>query len=921
MSTEYGLRKLVLINSANYEIAEIPLEDSVSIIGPNNSGKTSLINSLQYLLIRDKKQMDFGAYDLNTSAKFYFPSSSSYILLEMLTRNGNIVVGCVGKGISNEYTYFSYQGILKADYFRDYDGSIIEESVLKEKFREKGISINVYPRPTEFFNSLYGKNDLASVELDIRLFSITSATLKNVFQKILVKTLHLDLLDAADVKQFMLQINNAKYLKEVDSKPYDFKKEWDDAFHSVEEDEAQYNACKNDLPAIQELKKNYSRTLELRGKIGTMLPFLNEGLEKWESYKNNELNRYSLLMEEIKGEATDLQARHDQLIVRQSLISNRQDQLKGVKAEYETLQNRFQLLNDNSELQRKKDYWEKKVVEQKSLIDSVKGRNLTYVQKQISELTQSIEELENELHDGEKLFKRKMQALLSKEEMDVLYGLLNRRIFSFDANTLGDVESFAKKFKDHLSKFDNVIEINGLKVERDRVKIPYQEPTKEELEREIVQKKRDLENWKSQETAIKDQVEAQRKLSEFQGNFYIAQGELNDFDHYIELRQSEAERNEEECSLGDEYQANEKELGNIGGLQEKNRDRLTEINNKQTELLDDDTEINNAKANRKDLLLFSNVLELKFVPYIYDGDIMKELRDKLNQQENDCNDLLKLSSIVKSTLQELSRHGFTKFLGIEDADEQIEKTIEFANTLDKEEIAIRNNRHVAITRVGSILKELEQQFEKFSSDLDTFNRLINKRPFSDLKKLTIGLETQDLLEAVKTIAKHSSDTSDSLDLFNPQTKEGLAGNKEIDNAKSILFNFCSQYGSLRLENLFNLSFRVQKEGRPEQSFSDLSKIGSNGTVLMAKLIFGLALLSQMTEKRNRISSICYLDEAASIDETNQKNLIEAAKEFGFNLLFASPTAQTTAHYCIRIEKRNNMNVVTDKQWIRLEKKV
>ena len=921
MSTEYGLRKLILINSANYEIAEIPLEDSVSIIGPNNSGKTSLINSLQYLLIRDKKQMDFGAYDLNTSAKFYFPSSSSYILLEMLTRNGNIVVGCVGKGISNEYTYFSYQGILKADYFRDFDGSIIEESVLKEKFREKGISINVYPRPTEFFNSLYGKNDLASVELDIRLFSITSATLKNVFQKILVKTLHLDQLDAADVKQFMLQINNAKYLKEVDSKPYDFKKEWDDAFHSVEEDKAQYNACKDYLPAIEELEKNYSHILELRGKIGTMIPFLNEGLEKWESYKNDELSRYSLLMGEIDIEKNSLQKCYNVLIIRQSEIENRQNLLNGIKSEYEILQNKFLLLNDNSELQRKKDYWEEKVAEQKTLIGSVKGRNLTYVQKQISELTQIINEMGKELTDGENLFKRKMQALLSKEEMDILYGLLNRKIFSFDYNTMGDVETFAKKFKDHLSKFDKVIEINGLKIERDRVKIPYQEPTKEDLEREIEQKKRDLENWKSQETAIKDQAEAQKKLLEFQRNFSKAQGELDNFNRFIELRQSEAERNAEYHSLDNEHQFNEKELENIKKLQEDNRKRLTGVADDQKKLLDDDSEINSAKANRKDISLFSNVLELKFAPYIYEGDIMKELRDQLNRQENDCNELLKLSTTVKSTLQELGRHGFTKFLSIEDADEQIEKIIEFANALDKEEIAIQNNLHVAITRVGSILKELEQQFEKFSSDLDNFNRLINKRPFSDLKKLTIGLETQELLDAVKTIARHSSDTSDSLDLFNPHAKEGMAGNKEIDKAKSILFNFCNQYGSLRLENLFNLSFRVQKEGRSEQSFTDLGKIGSNGTVLMAKLIFGLALLSQMTEKRNRISSICYLDEAASIDETNQKNLIEAAKEFGFNLLFASPTAQTTAHYCIRIEKRNNMNVVTDKQWIRLEKKV
>ena len=33
-----GINRLVLINSANYELAELPLDESVSLVGPNNSG-------------------------------------------------------------------------------------------------------------------------------------------------------------------------------------------------------------------------------------------------------------------------------------------------------------------------------------------------------------------------------------------------------------------------------------------------------------------------------------------------------------------------------------------------------------------------------------------------------------------------------------------------------------------------------------------------------------------------------------------------------------------------------------------------------------------------------------------------------------------------------------------------------------------
>ena len=312
MKNEYGLRKLVLINSANYEIAEIPLDDAVSIVGPNNSGKTSLINALQFLLIRDKQQMDFGAHDRNSSLKFYFPYPSSYILLEMQLKSGVVVVGCVGKGFSNEYQYFSYEGSLRIEDFKDVDGSIIEEAFLQEKMREKGISINKYPRSTEFFNNLYGKTDLASSDLDIRLFSV-AASLRDVFQKVLIKTLHLDKLDSADIKRFLLQINAVNYSKEASSRGFDFKREWNEAFQSVEEDKAQYKACKDSMSSINDLERKYNRIRELRGKIGTMRPLINEGLSRWEEYKNSEDDRLEKDLARVQAEVAEYGEKHDKI--------------------------------------------------------------------------------------------------------------------------------------------------------------------------------------------------------------------------------------------------------------------------------------------------------------------------------------------------------------------------------------------------------------------------------------------------------------------------------------------------------------------------------------------------------------------------------------------------------------------------------
>jgi len=61
---------------------------------------------------------------------------------------------------------------------------------------------------------------------------------------------------------------------------------------------------------------------------------------------------------------------------------------------------------------------------------------------------------------------------------------------------------------------------------------------------------------------------------------------------------------------------------------------------------------------------------------------------------------------------------------------------------------------------------------------------------------------------------------------------------------------------------------------------------------MAKLITGLAMLNQMQDPRKTIKTACYLDEAASLDQRNQRNLIEIAEEFGFTLIFASPNRKS-----------------------------
>lgn len=918
MKNEYGLQKLVLINSARYGIAEIPLDDPVSLVGKNNSGKTSLINGLQYLLIRDRQQMDFYPHNNATSAKFYFPDNSSYILLEMQLRSGRVVIGCVGKGISNECQYFSYAGTLNAEDFKDTDGSIIKETELDEKLREKGISINRYRRSTDFFNNLYGRGEPGADDLDIRLFALTSPQLKDTFQQVLIKTLHLDRLEAKDVKKFILQINAVDYSKEASQNGFDFKKTWDEAFKSVDEDRVQFYACKNSLDCVETLRKKYDRARILRGKIGTMRDVINGGLARWEEYKNGELNRLNGLLNDIKNEQASLKQRHDDIIRENYGLGSEINKLDAADREYEALQTRFQLNPNRDVLENNVMAFYNQVAELQTQLNKAGTGNAKYVEGQIVRCKRSIDQMKRNLEGGDRLFKRRIQPLLPPENMDVLNGLVNAHILTMDAESMGDIEGFALSFSQYLASQGDVLNINGLTIERQAVAIHYEEQSSEQIAQDIKAANAELREYESQLAVLTDNAKANEKLAGLKSELENARKELELFDKYEQLRLSIAERNALRSELNVTLGRNGDELNDIESRQNELGERSKVLNNDLTKVSNDDSEISQARDKRLDIESFQDVLDLEHIIFEYNDDIMPHLKDALQEQFEDCKELGECSSSIKTYLLTLQQRGFTKYAGIEQQDELVERTIEFADCLDREEAQIQKNLKVAVTRVANVLRELENQFNYLERDVQDFNKLISKRPVSDLKKLSLELNTHDLLDAVRTIAKHGNGTEEAIELFHVDIKEGSAGDEEINKAKNLLIKYCNNQGSLKLADLFDLSFVVQKVDEAEMRYNDLKEIGSNGTVMMSKLIFGLALLYKMSDKKKMATSICYLDEAASIDEQNQKNLIDAAKEFGFNILFASPTPLTTVKYCIRIEKQNGWNHISNKQWIRLE---
>ena len=244
----------------------------------------------------------------------------------------------------------------------------------------------------------------------------------------------------------------------------------------------------------------------------------------------------------------------------------------------------------------------------------------------------------------------------------------------------------------------------------------------------------------------------------------------------------------------------------------------------------------------------------------------------------------------------------------------------FAYTLNlsQEQAAIERKARSAVVQVAAILRDLRDSLETLKRRMREFNNKINKRQLSDLKVFKIEpREEEALVKAIQTLISTSEqvESGNSFDLFD---HNAVLDDKELNKAKDTLIKEGEARGGLRVEHLFRLVFIIAKENQTPAEFEDIDSAASNGTVLMAKLITGLAMLNQMQDPRKTIKTACYLDEAASLDQRNQRNLIEIAAEFGFTLIFASPEPQVTARYCVPIGTTNGKNHISRLNWQILE---
>jgi len=917
MILQQGLQKLVLINSAGYKYAELPLDASVSLIAPNNTGKTSLINALQFLLIIDKTKMDFGAYPREDSRKFYFPDNSSYILLEVLLPTGMAVIGCVGKGLGHEYEYFAYQGSLDGEDYRLANNQLISQPKLIAHLTERNKLARFY-KASDLKAMLYGSNKqrLKNDDLDLTIFPLASASFAPTYQRILTRTLRLDKLSSKNVKEYLLEI----FKQDMTDSTVDFKKVWDDAFAVVNGRKKHFDAVNSMKSEIDSLEKKQVKRKLLRGKLIVQRPEIETGLINWQSYYKENTETLVEQLKSLKQQDDNLTKRVRDNIREQEQVGNQEKELKKLEKQYIDLKIQFSAVKDLQQLEHHRASLQNQLYNLVSDIKQANIRSPESINRELinkrKELTQCQQELAN-LHDN---FYLRLQRYLPTPEFKIISRLFSKNTLTLSAGdnekvqfyNEADFKAFAEKLTTIINQ--DTLQFAGLSLNTETLSCELTLKNAQELNSEIEYINQAIAQLTQLLATANDLENREQQQQQLEQKIKQLDDDIKKYQELSHLEKDKEHRQQQLKDLSQQLAALKQEDHQF----EHNRKQLTkqreERQAEKVELENQHQRIDTIRRNRQDKQhSIDYLIQLPYIPSVLEFKInMEELATQLEVYNNDYSRLLRLDDELNNGLHNLHSKGITKYQYHDSPEQELESLFDFKAQLVTEEQVIAHEARTAVISVSHVLRWLSKDLDALKSRMSDFNKLINKTKLSDLKTFKVeAREDITLVEAIKTLISTSEklESGESFDLFNHHT---LLDDKLVNKAKDFLIKKGEVLGELKVEHLFNLKFILAKENQLAKEHDDIDNAASNGTILMAKLITGLALLKLMQDERKKIHTVCYLDEAASLDQHNQRNLIATAKEFGFALIFASPEAQITAHYCIPIKTVNGKNEISHK---------
>jgi uncharacterized protein YoxC len=883
------LTKLAIFNSQKHAKVIIKLDDAtaIQIIGENKIGKTTLIDSLNFLYIIDKNKMSFDSrggkstYDIKQSLHHFFPiPNQSFIVFECFKgkAGGYFCILVKRKNTEDDVEYFKIDKQLDENDFIDSSGNLKKFDEIRKDLTLHN-AIQSLKDKNDFFQWVYSKdtnrnaflwiNDSVkrkgqslenSLTKTYRFLLNASSIDDNALREALIiadnrQGLSLDVFANKNKIETVEKLKNeSNYINKLTK----IKKEFEDFKLLVNATESKKKLVAELLYSFDELLKREVESLKAQieqAQIQINLYKQEEGIIK---------PKQTELAKEIGGLNTNIGN------LQREKINPKERELKEINQilkETSPLHTTVETLTEFLEMQQ--NSLQKQLDEVSAVLQSITQYNTTQkeTENKIKSLTEKQEQLGNQISKFQDLLIHNISE--NKEVREKLNAIFSEKI----------IATFTKNdIIQKIQSLGNILNINDGKFEGlDKIKAKPLESI-EELNEELETVKKDLKQQKDILDTLKNRAEKESKKIKLQNDIDTIKAKITKISQKDSIENELAKLKNELQDFNKQLAEKEKEHGEISNgltkitnLITENQNKITGFN-KQIETYSDWHK--EFEQDRSSITFIENLIEKPL------DTLRQELRkEKRNWETKKQEKQNKFSELQKETENYAAEPIFIEQIGqdmltLKDKEKSIEILLDQVSN--------------EFTQPVQAFLDAYKHFEEF---IKKFNKSISEYKISDLTALKIELKAHtSLFEDLEKISKIIRVDDFKTDLFNHfNTKE------QQDYLKVLEEYINNRNREINFKELFEVRLNAYDEnGKPKPI--DL-KVGneSQGTIRMINLILFLLVIKFFKTEDEENKLVFFIDEDV-IDSSNTEQLIRFCKENGFVIIFAAK------HQIVGLEK-------------------
>lgn len=866
------LNRIVIINSELYAKASIHIGDnsSIQITAENNVGKSSFLNTLNFLYITDKDQMRFeDNRKLSDSMKHYFDGTSlhSFIVFEIF-KNGYYCI-LVKATPENTIEYYKINGAYKENFFiqTSTDGFKAKkwENILQELTNDNPTDPPTLLKSEELYNLVYNsdknKNPVVWIKREVKR---KGRALSNSFTDIYKHLIKTSEINEKSFKNALLIADNKQdtLLNVFTSSSFDKINEFEKKKTHLDD----LRAVTSDFEKLKLLNDNFIAEEKILGKLKNTFFKKFDAVEKDLSDKtaNDSLLSISIRTLETKIDVT-LKNERDDLITKKANFNtqiktaekaNREidKHLKEVE-DYEPQDNHlmFQGLITKAETE------DRQRIQLEAQLTQLERSKFTLVEveRAIKKLDEEIKSEESSIKEFDNLLYQNISP--DPEIIRKAYSVLSSKVAKLDKS----------KIKKEISKADFPFTFFDGKIDASDIEIKKL-PTIKELQDDVETKKKELAEKKIQLDAIKNQNTLQGSVEHLKKSIAATNTLIGKVQNKPVLIKTKTDNEilinetlkksvtDTQIKIGEKDNEIEKEKGFL---------KIKKDEKKQYE--DDLKKYRNHYQNFQDRQDIYEVEEILDEPF-------EKLYEKFSKTYNafagvegtrerrkDLKDSINLK--LKKDIQDIKQ--FIR---------EVEEEISNIPQMDK---VISNLLDTLSYEIGSPTFSFLTAFNDFKTFVyKSYNSKLAEYPVSNIQSVKVKIyETKELIKDLDRISKLKF--SNGLDFDNTYSESKKALERQLTESKG---------KPIEIYDLFTIKVEITK-ATGESEEIDLSKqVQSRGTNIVLKLYLFLNILKDLVQSANENKVVIYVDELDAIGQKNVKHLIQFCKDNNFIPIFAAP---------------------------------